>query len=131
MTDPLDRIRKARRYPPPGPHGLVNFLAAFSVGLGLGELLATRRLTTALGMDGSEGLVRVYGGREIGAGMLTLAAPQAGIASRIAGDALDIATLMPPLGHRNPKRGNAAIAFAAVLGVTALDVLAFARLRAA
>ena len=53
------------------------------------------------------------------------------VASRIAGDALDIATLLPPLKDGNPKRGNAGIALAAVLGVTALDLLAFVRLRTA
>ena len=131
MTAPLDRLRAARRNPPPGPHGLVNFLAAFSFGLGLGELLASRRLATTLGLDGREPLVKAYGAREIGAGALTLAAPTAGIASRIAGDALDIATLLAPAGRDDPRRGNALIALAAVLGVTALDVFAFAKLRAA
>ena len=131
MTDPLQRLRDARRNPPPGPRGLVNFLAAFSFGLGIGELLAGGRLATTLGLDGKGGLVRAYGAREIGAGALTLAAPTAGIASRIAGDVLDIATLAAPVTRDDKRRGNASIALAAVLGVTALDVIAFARLRAA
>ncbi len=130
MTDPLDRIRSAKRNKPPGPNGLVTFLAAFSVGLGLGELLATRRLTATLGLDGEEPLVRAYGLRELGAGALTLIAPTAGIASRIAGDFLDLATLAKPVVD-GPQRDNAQIALAAVAGVTALDVYAFVRLRAA
>lgn len=130
MTAPLDRLRAARRYPPPGPQGLVKFLAAFSFGLGLGELLAARKLTTTLGLDGREPLVKAFGAREIGAGALTLAAPTAGIASRIAGDLLDIATLAAPVA-KGARRGNAAIALVAVLGVTALDIFTFARLRTA
>ena len=129
MTAPLDRLRTARRNRPPGPHGLVRFLAAFSFGLGLGELLAARKLTTTLGLDRQEPLIRAYGAREIGAGALTLAAPTAGIASRIAGDLLDIATLVAPVAGAGSRRGNAAIALVAVVGVTALDVFTFVRLR--
>ncbi len=131
MTDPLDRVRTARRNPPPGPQGLVKFLAAFSFGLGLGELVAARKLTTTLGLDGREPLVRAYGAREIGAGALTLAAPMTGIASRIAGDALDIVTLLRPAARDGRQRGNTGIALAAVLGVTALDAYTFAQLRRA
>ena len=107
FPNPLQRIRAARRNPPPGPTGLVTFLAAFSIGLGLGELLATRKLTSALGMSGSEGLVKAYGAREIGAGLLTLVAPTAGIASRIAGDALDMAASLALCPAQHPTAGPA------------------------
>ncbi len=131
VTTPLDRIRSAKRNPPPGPRGLVNFLAAFSVGLGLYELFGARQLTDTIGLDGREGLVRGYGLRELGAGALTLAAPTLGIASRIGGDLLDLATLAEPARQGKPRRDGAVIAMAAVIGVTALDLVALARLRAA
>ena len=43
-------------------------LGWFSIGLGMTELLAPRRITRALGMEGTEGLLRFYGAREIASG---------------------------------------------------------------
>jgi hypothetical protein len=45
-----------------------------------------------------------------------------GLQSRVAGDALDVATLAA-LAPGSTKKGKLALAFAAVLGVTYLDVL--------
>ena len=102
---------------------LARGLGWFSLALGLTELLAPRALTRALGMEGSEALVRAYGVREIGAGIMTLSADKGlGLQSRVAGDALDIATLLAGLRADNPKRDNVAIALAMVLGVTLLDI---------
>jgi len=42
--------------------------------------------------------------------------------SRVGGDGLNLATLMPALHPFNPKRGNAELAMAAVLGVTLLEI---------
>jgi hypothetical protein len=103
---------------------LARALGWFSIGLGLTELLAPRALTRALGMEGSEALVRAYGMREIGAGIMTLSPDKGlGLQSRVAGDALDIATLLAGLRADNPKRDNVAIALAMVLGVTLLDIV--------
>jgi hypothetical protein len=100
-------------------------LGWFSFGLGLAELIAPGRITAALGMEGKESLVRAYGAREIGAGVLCLSVDkQAGLWSRVAGDGVDIATLIPGLSRENPKRDNVILAIAVVLGVTALDVVA-------
>src|SRR5947209_2476809 len=102
---------------------LARGLGWFSIALGLTELLAPRALTRALGMEGHETLVRAYGMREIGAGIMTLSPDKGlGLQSRVAGDALDIATLLPALRADNPKRDNVAIALAMVLGVTLLDI---------
>jgi hypothetical protein len=102
---------------------LARALGWFSIGLGLTELLAPRALTRWLGMEGSEALVRAYGMREIGAGIMTLSPDKGlGLQSRVAGDALDIATLLPALRGDNPKRDNVAIALAMVVGVTLLDI---------
>jgi hypothetical protein len=102
---------------------LARALGWFSIGLGLTELLAPRALTRWLGMEGHETLVRAYGMREIGAGMMTLSPDKGlGLQSRVAGDALDIATLLAGLRADNPKRDNVMIALAMVVGVTLLDV---------
>jgi hypothetical protein len=99
-------------------------LGWFSFALGILELMAPRRLSRSLGMDGRENLVRAYGVREIGAGIATLSVDkQVGLWSRVAGDALDVLTLLPALSPQNPKRGNAALALTMVVGVTVLDII--------
>lgn len=99
-------------------------LGWFSIGLGLAELLAPRRITSALGMQGSETLVRVYGAREISSGMLSLSLERnGGLWSRVAGDGLDIATLAIGLRSDNPKRGNVVAVLAMIAGITAVDLL--------
>jgi hypothetical protein len=104
---------------------LARNLGWFSIGLGLAELFAADKITRALGMHGSENLVRAYGVREITAGFMTLSVDkQAGLSSRIAGDALDIATLATAMRPDNPKRQNAALALAMVAGITLLDIIA-------
>jgi hypothetical protein len=103
---------------------LAKALGWFSLGLGLAEILAPGHITRALGMEGKEGVVRAFGAREIGHGLLTLSPDkQVGLWSRVAGDGLDIATLMGGLRDENPKRDNVAIALAMVLVVTLLDVI--------
>ncbi|GJD90434.1 MULTISPECIES: hypothetical protein [Methylobacterium] len=106
------------------PDRLAKGLGWFSLGLGLTELLAPRRITRALGMEGKEALVRVYGAREIGSGILSLSVDKnLGLWSRVAGDGLDIATVMTALRSDNPKRENAVIALALLLGITAIDLI--------
>jgi len=99
-------------------------LGWFSIGLGLTELIAAERITRALGMEGKEALVRAYGIRELGHGIVSLSPDKhLGLWSRVAGDGLDLATLMTAMRHDNPKRDNVGIALAAVLGVTLLDIM--------
>jgi hypothetical protein len=99
-------------------------LGWFSIGLGLTELIAAERITRALGMEGKEALVRAYGVRELGHGIISLSADKhLGLWSRVAGDGLDIATLMTAMRQDNPKRDNVGIALAAVLGVSLLDII--------
>ena len=75
-------------------------------------------------MEGKEALVRAYGVRELGHGIVSLSPDKhLGLWSRVAGDGLDIATLMTAMRHDNPKRDNVGIALAAVLGVTMLDIV--------
>jgi hypothetical protein len=105
---------------------LARGLGWFSIGLGLAELIAPDRIANLLGMRGKENLIRAYGAREIGAGMLTLSVDkQAGLLSRVAGDGLDIATLAAALRPDNHKRDNVGVALAMVIGITVLDVIAY------
>jgi hypothetical protein len=98
-------------------------LGWFSLGLGALQILAPERITRALGMEGQESLVRAYGFREVASGMLSLSIEKnAGLWSRVAGDGLDIATLMAALRDDNPKKGNVAMALMMVGGITLLDI---------
>src|SRR5262245_4478470 len=104
---------------------LARNLGWFSLGLGAVQLCAPRDITRALGMQGMEAVVCAYGAREIASGILSLSADKkTGLWSRVAGDGLDLATLMPALDRYNPKRGQAKLAMAAVIGITLLDLYA-------
>ncbi|HEX5280240.1 MAG TPA: hypothetical protein VFW28_09180 [Micropepsaceae bacterium] len=106
---------------------LGRFLGWFSIALGAVELLAPRVITRALGMEGNERLVRAYGAREIGAGVASLSIErETGLYSRVAGDALDIATLVAFARPRQDRRGNLSAALLLVSGITLIDVLASA-----
>ena len=101
-------------------------LGWFSVGLGLAELAATGPLTRWLGVEDHAKLVRAYGLREIaaGVGILTQSKIAPHLWGRVAGDAVDLASLGAALRDEDGNRRNLAIAIGAVLGVTLLDVLA-------
>jgi hypothetical protein len=107
------------------PDVMARGLGWFSIGLGLTEVLMPDKLARWLGMEGKEGLIQLYGAREIatGLGCLGQTPPTGWVYGRVAGDALDVATLAPHLSEENPQRGNVGIALAAVLGVTVMDVL--------
>src|SRR4051812_41122182 len=96
-----------------------------SFGLGALELFAPKAVTRWLGMEGREGLIRAYGVRELGAGVLCLSTnSDAGAYSRAAGDVLDLATLATAYREDNPKKRNVAIAMAAVAAITVADAAA-------
>jgi hypothetical protein len=106
-------------------HGLARGLGWFSIALGVAEVAAPRALTRALGMEGQESLVRAYGLREIatGAAILRSENPAPWVWGRVAGDALDLATLGAGYRNHNPQQQrNLGLALAAVAGVTAADV---------
>lgn len=115
-----------------GADRLARALGWFSIGLGVAELAAPGRLARTLGLDDKEGLIRAYGARELASAIPTLSIDKPiGLAARIGGDALDLATLAPALHRDNPKRRNAAIAAALVAGITLLDIAAFNGVKAA
>lgn len=101
-------------------------LGLFSIGLGLVELVAARPLARSLGTREARPLIRGFGLREIGTGLAILGSPAApaGLWARVAGDALDLAALGRAAADPwNRRRGNALLAFAAVAGVTLLDIV--------
>ena len=109
---------------------LSKFLGWFSIGLGLFEIFAGRSLARTLGVPKDGILLRAYGVREAGVGAAILNDPEqpAYIWARVAGDAMDLATLALALRPPNNRRDNVEIAMAAVAGITALDVICAARL---
>jgi hypothetical protein len=104
---------------------LARGLGYFSIALGVLEVVAPRALCRAIGLDGHETVVRTYGFREIGNGVAVLASHDATpwIWGRVAGDGLDIATVMSGSRDGVSGNGNTALALTALLGVTALDVI--------
>lgn len=102
---------------------LARGLGWFSIALGATELFAAHGLARALGMQGSEWLIRGYGAREIASGVACLTPnPKAGVASRVAGDGLDLVTLLAASRPDNPQRQNVQLALLAVTGITLLDL---------
>src|SRR4051812_26452847 len=96
-----------------------------SFGLGTIELFAPKVLTRWLGIQGREGLVRAYGVREFGAGVMCLSTNNdVGAFSRVAGDVLDLATLATARRDDNPKKRNVEIAMATVAAITVADAAA-------
>lgn len=100
------------------------FLGYFSLGLGLLELVAARRLRNTLGLPVPSAVIRGFGAREVAAGLGVLTYPDnpAPMWSRVGGDVLDVAVLASGISRANPNRGVALGALAAVLAITALDV---------
>ena len=107
---------------------LANFLGWFSVGLGIAQIVAPGSVARLIGVedDGeSRRMMRTVGVREItaGVGILSKPRPARWVWSRVAGDMMDLALLGKALGSDDNDRVRVAAATAAVLGVTALDVL--------
>lgn len=104
-------------------HDLAKVLGWFSIALGLAELAGPKTIRKGTGA-GPKSLLRLFGLREIGAGLLILTArkPVDMVWGRVAGDALDLVALLPTLGRRNRHRLGGAAAFAFVVAATAIDV---------
>lgn len=110
---------------------LARGLGWFSIALGAAEVFCADGLARWLGTENSTGLIRLFGMREIGAGVgiLSQDRPSAPwLWARVAGDALDIAALGAALATRGTHGGAVKIALGAVAGATALDVVCAQRL---
>ena len=109
-------------------------LGLFGVGLGLVQLLAPRRMLRLVGArdrSRARGLTRAIGVRELvsGLGLLGGRRPAPWLWARVAGDAIDLATLAAEARRGKAKTSWVAGAIAAVAGVTALDIYAAAKSR--
>ena len=120
----MQLARQSRtRYPNTTAGQLATQLGWFSIALGAAELLATRPLARSLGMHGQEKLIRAYGVREIvkGIGILTSENPTPWLWGRVAGDALDVATVGAGLVTRGrPLRTLTSVAM--LLGIAWVDL---------
>lgn len=101
-------------------------LGVFSIALGVLEVAAPGRLARALGLneDGpAPKTIFAFGLREIAAGVMLLRGPavSTNVWNRVAGDALDIGSLLIALGSSTRPRAVAG-ALAFVGGATALDL---------
>lgn len=132
MSATTTASRAPRGAPPRTGHGLpteaerlAQGLGWFSLALGTLELLAPHRVARPLGLAGYERLVAAQGLREIatGVGILTTRRPTGWMWGRVAGDALDLATLGAGLAHPEPRRrSGAGLGMLAVAGVGLLDL---------
>jgi hypothetical protein len=89
-------LSRALAKTPEGPmRAPARALGWFSIGLGVAELVMPRALARAAGMPNVPTLTRLYGLREIGVGIGLLASkdPAPWLWARVAGDALDMATV--------------------------------------
>jgi hypothetical protein len=97
----------------------------FSIALGVAELVCARPMARAFHMRGRENLIRGYGLREIATGVGLLAAedPKPWMWGRVAGDALDLATLATRVDRKLGADSPLALGLAAVAGATVVDVM--------
>lgn len=109
--------------------GMARALGWASLGLAIPQLVAPRKVLRLAGMHpgtGSASVVRLVGVRELGAAAALLSKPKQGawLWARVAGDAVDLALLGRALRRAGNKGRRLTPAAAAVLGITALDVVA-------
>ncbi|HEV2668286.1 MAG TPA: hypothetical protein VG324_25440, partial [Blastocatellia bacterium] len=120
----------------PNEEKIARGLGWFSIGRGVAQIVAPRRLAKLIGVRGNySGLLRVLGAREIasGIGILTGRRPDAfpnafWMWSRVGGNAIDLALLGAASRLKKSNRGRIALATAAVAGVAALDAICSQRL---
>lgn len=106
---------------------LARLLGWFSIGLGLAELTAPRQVGRPIGMEDRAILLRLYGLREIaqGLGILLSRDPKPWVWARVAGDALDVGTLVS--GSQARPR-NLAAAMGTLTAVALVDLYCARRL---
>ncbi len=107
---------------------LANALGWFSIGLGVAEVAAPGAVARLIGVQDdarNHAILRTMGVREIaaGVGILTQPRPAGWLWARVAGDVMDLALLGTAMTSDDANRPRVAAATAAVLGVTALDIV--------
>ena len=111
---------------------LARGLGAFSLGLGLVQLVNPRRFSDWIGVkprDESEASIRLVGVRELAAAGALLVRPRPIFMwMRVAGDVMDLALLGQAMRARNTRADRVGAAMGAVAGVTAVDLVGTLRL---
>jgi uncharacterized membrane protein len=112
---------------------LANGLGWFSIGLGLAQLLSPGGVSRLIGVNDdakNRRLMRAIGMREIatGVGILAKPRPAGWVRARVGGDLVDLTLLGAAFRSDDSEKNRVAMATAAVLGVTALDVMCSGRL---
>jgi hypothetical protein len=104
---------------------LAQGLGLFSIALGAAELLAPGAVCRAAGLTGHERLIRAYGAREVATGVAILMShdPTPWIWGRVAGDVVDIATVLSAADSDPDSKVNANLSVMALAGVTLLDII--------
>jgi len=99
-------------------------LGIFSIGIGIGQLLASRRIASALDAEGREGVIKGFGLRGIRTGVGLLRSPGQGahIWERVNNDSMDLAAL-GLLAARAPRNRAVWGAIAFVGATTIADIL--------
>jgi uncharacterized membrane protein len=130
VVDIERRAVPRNRRAPLAPEQLARGLGWLSLGLGVAELLAPRTVARLTGVPIPSALMRLYGAREIacGIGLLTQEQPVPWMQARVAGDAVDLATVAAGVLVPGTARGRVAVATAIVGAVTAVDLYCNRRL---
>jgi hypothetical protein len=102
-----------------------SLLAWFGIALGLAQLLVPKQLGRTIGIGGSTAAMRALGAREVASGIALLAQqrPDESVWARVWGDVMDLALLNVALRSRESDTMRVAATTAAVVAVTAADVL--------
>lgn len=102
----------------------------FSIGFGLAEVLAPGRITRLFNVDRGANLVRGLGVREIASGVGILMGSRIApvLWGRVAGDALDMASLGAALREEEANKRMVVLGLGAVAGVMLLDAFLGKRL---
>jgi hypothetical protein len=102
-----------------------------AIGLGVWGALFPRSVKRTLGIKAPTAAVfSLFGARELWSGFNLTNDPTRSdvLWARVGGDVFDIAALSALSRPTNPKRGNARLALAAVLAITALDIFTAVRM---
>ena len=118
------------------PDSLARALGWFSVALGAAELVAPGVMSRLIGASADTrtlSLIRTMGARELGNGIAILTKPDsaAPLWARVAGDATDLAFLGSAFSGEYVNQRRLLAATAAVVGVTAVDIVCAQRLAGA
>lgn len=99
-------------------------LGYFSIALGLTEIFTPRALCEAAGLEHRHTLIRAYGLREVATGIAILTShdPTPWVWGRVAGDVLDIATVLSASRGNKMQEGNTILTLVSLAGVTIVDV---------